>query len=364
MPVYQDPEKKTWYCKFRYTDWTGKSRHTTKRGFRTKREAKEYEHGFKAKAATSPDIAMETLCKQYLEYIEARFRKSTWVSKERHVRLNIIPCIGSVKAKDITRNTIAKWQEWLLSRKLSPSTVYLANTILRSVLNYAVRMEILARNPANEVPKVGQKGKREAFLELADYKRLVAAGEGEKGFHVRRLCLDILFYSGLRISEFLALGKDSFDFSRNLVLVRAGMDKEGAIIPLKTKESRRDIPMPPSIMERVREHMESLDDIPEHNLFMVSYSSLKDVMRKWAAKAGVPCVGLHGLRHSHVSYLISLGVPITVISKRIGHKSPDVTLAVYSHMYHEDASSVAELLESGIVGQSLVKGENRTAGSL
>lgn len=50
MPAYKDNKKGTWYCKFRYTDWQGNRKETTKRGFQTKREAKEYEQEYIRKA--------------------------------------------------------------------------------------------------------------------------------------------------------------------------------------------------------------------------------------------------------------------------------------------------------------------------
>ena len=78
-------------------------------------------------------------------------------------------------------------------------------------------------------------------------------------------------------------------------------------------------------------------------------------LKKWTAKAGLPPITIHGLRHSNASHLISLGIPITVISRRLGHRSPKVTLDIYSHMYQEDESGVGDILDKMLnVGQSAV----------
>lgn len=53
MPAYYDPDRKTYYCKFRYTDYTGESRQKMKRGFKLKRDAVEWESEFLHKAARS-----------------------------------------------------------------------------------------------------------------------------------------------------------------------------------------------------------------------------------------------------------------------------------------------------------------------
>ena len=67
MPAYRDEKTKTWYAKFRYVDWQGKSKHTTKRGFKTKKEALNYEHEFKATSEERVDITVASLAEKYLD---------------------------------------------------------------------------------------------------------------------------------------------------------------------------------------------------------------------------------------------------------------------------------------------------------
>ena len=75
-------------------------------------------------------------------------------------------------------------------------------------------------------------------------------------------------------------------------------------------------------------------------------------MKKWSEKAGLKDILLHGLRHSHVSYLIKLGIPITAISHRLGHTNAQITLSTYSHMYKEDETEIAGILEKNLVKES------------
>ena len=64
MAVYFDEKQKTWYCKFRYTDWTGESKSTSKRGFKLKRDALQYEKEYKEKAKDRPQMKLKQLLKK------------------------------------------------------------------------------------------------------------------------------------------------------------------------------------------------------------------------------------------------------------------------------------------------------------
>ena len=108
------------------------------------------------------------------------------------------------------------------------------------------------------------------------------------------------------------------------------------------------------LCRRSKNYIDSLDEVTEP-LFTIMSSSLLRTLGKYAAKAGLKSIHLHDLRHSHASLLIHNSFPITLISKRLGHKSLDITLKVYSHMYKESGEQVAQFLQNAFVGQSVVK---------
>ena len=372
MPAYKDDKKGTWFVKFRYTDWTGKARFTTKRGFRTKRDALAYEHDIKDGAASSPDMTMRALCKRYMETMRAQLKPSTVEDRIGDIENYILPMLGDMAIQSITQQTIMDWQSWLLqqhprerakvgrcresTRTLAESTANQKNAILNIILNYAVKTGLLARSPAMGVKRVGQRVKRLAFWEKPEYDRFVQAGVSDAEYETYHLCFDVLFYSGLRLAEFRGLGLDELDFERSVLHIRYTMNERGQKIPPKNRQSVRDVPMPASLMARIKAFTDRLVEVPAYGLFPYSGRLLRKHMAAWAEKAGLPYITLHGLRHSHVSYLIHLGVPITVISRRIGHKSPKVTLDTYSHMYEQGGQDVAALLEeNAFVGQTLVK---------
>lgn len=62
MPAYKDEARGTWYCRFRYTDYTGEKHETTKRGFKTKKAALQYEAEFKAQSDDTAKLTMDDEC--------------------------------------------------------------------------------------------------------------------------------------------------------------------------------------------------------------------------------------------------------------------------------------------------------------
>jgi integrase len=104
--------------------------------------------------------------------------------------------------------------------------------------------------------------------------------------------------------------------------------------------------MPKSVMQDLRAYLESFYDPPERVFMYTSQKILTARLAKYAALAGVHKIRLHDLRHSHASFLIHKGVPITAISQRLGHKSPKITLDVYSHVYSASDGEIAKILET------------------
>lgn len=355
MPAYKDTEKKTWYVKFRYRDWTGKPSSTTKRGFKTKTEALAYERTFKENSkVTGANMTVSALVDSYMSTMKARLRPASLVQKESICRLYILPKLGDMPLSKITRAVIVHWQDWVLSHRtkkgkpLSETRLRITNAQLSTIFNFAVHLEYMPINPMHGLKPIGKIEKRIDFWTKQEYDKFIKAGEGSERYDTFRLCFDVLFYSGMRSSEFMGLNQDSFDYEHSIIKIEHAADIRGKIVPVKTKTSVRSIPMPRSIMERIRAFSAHLYAKPKTNYFLVSVNELRLRMQAWSKKAGLKYILLHGLRHSHASYLINLGVPITAISHRLGHTNAQITLSTYSHLYKEDETSIAELLEKNI----------------
>lgn len=91
MAAYKDEQRGTWYVSFHYYDWTGKNCRKVKRGFKTKREATEWERHFRMKEAADLDMTFEDFVKAYTRDMKPKLKHNTWLTKEHILRQNYFP---------------------------------------------------------------------------------------------------------------------------------------------------------------------------------------------------------------------------------------------------------------------------------
>jgi len=226
------------------------------------------------------------------------------------------------------------------------STVRQIYTVLRAVLDTAVRDDLLARNPAAVVKRPAVE-RREAHYLTAEQVRTLVAGIAED--RLRALYL-LLLGTGLRRGEALAAGWDDLDLEGGQIRVRGTLSRIGGELVItepKTDKSRRVVPIPQPVLvelraHRVRQLQERLhagSEWREHGLVFCSHTGTpldpRNALRSLqaiAVRVGLPGVGLHTLRHSAASALISAGVHMKVVQEVLGHSSYAITADVYAHV--------------------------------
>ena len=100
MAVYKDKKRGTWYVSFYYKDWTGQSRRKIKRGFRTKREAAEWELHFQMRESADLDMTFGDFWKLYEADVRPKLKENTWNTKEIIVRSRILPFFEEKKMNE------------------------------------------------------------------------------------------------------------------------------------------------------------------------------------------------------------------------------------------------------------------------
>lgn len=353
MSVLYDDKRKTYYCKFRYKDYTGKQRTTTKRGFARKKDALRYEMEFKATAKETPDITVKALSALFLADAKQRVRENSYRSFEAICRLHIVPSLGDLKLKKVTPLIINKWQNDLPS-DVSPQTIATWRTVCCLMFNHAVRYLGLPSNPFTNVPGRGHQVQRLKFWELEDFLSVLECTHDTTIPY--KLFFSVLFYSGMRIGEFQGLMREDIDFATNKISVhRTYNDRYMTVNPPKTKSSERSITMPQAIMNDIKQYLDSIPEKTEYPFAIVCSSAISRALKKAARLAGVEPINLHGLRHSHTSYLLHAGVSVTDVAHRLGHKSSNTTLSFYAHFYENDDNKIADMLQGEITKKSARK---------
>lgn len=118
MPAYKytlKNGKTMWYAAFNYTDWTVQYKHTCKRGFKTQREAKEYENIFLNQQTASSDILFSSLIENYMEDMRHRLKPTTIENKRTIIEGKLLPYFSRLKVCDIDTIKVRKWQNELIS---------------------------------------------------------------------------------------------------------------------------------------------------------------------------------------------------------------------------------------------------------
>ncbi len=347
---YKDKNGKTkYYCFFRYVDSDGQRLQKKKTGFLYSKDAKEYERAFLEKAAGSAAMSFKSLCELYLADCKARLKPTTYRGKKYLFDDKVIPFFKNTPITDITPAMIRSWQNKLLSHVPAYTQTYVktCNNQISALFNYAVRYYGLKTNPVHIAGTIGKKHSgRLDFWTLAEYNQFMNALDAAAPF---RMAYELLFFTGCRSGEMLALTVNDFDAAAGTININknfAHLDGKDYILPPKTPKSKRVITLPPIVAQHLKDYVAAMyDPDPAERLFsMLNKYSLAKKLKAAAAAAGVKKIRIHDLRHSHASLLIELGFSPLLISERLGHENIETTLQIYSHLYPNKANEVSEKL--------------------
>lgn len=348
MPTYKDEKTGLWYCKFVYTDWTGTKRQKKKKGFKLQKEAKEFELEFLSKSQRSCDMKFRLFAELYLEDCRARVKVTTYPGKVNIFNKHILPYFGELKLNEITPANVRQWQnKMLLSKKYKPTYLKSIHNQLSAVFNYACRFYGLKENPARICGSMGKKKADEMkFWTLDEFRTFNKSIDNKI---ITKTIFNLLYWSGIRSGELLALSLRDFDFEARTVTIDknyARLDKEDLILEPKTPKSNRTIGIPQLVCDMVKDYASRLMDYEDgERLFDVTKGFLHHEMDRFSKQSGVQRIRIHDIRHSHASLLINRGANILSVSKRLGHEDVQTTLDIYGHLYPNTDAEVTEDLD-------------------
>jgi len=278
------------------------------------------------------------------------------------VRLHIVGGIGNLLLSKLTVADVQRLYGDRLQR-LSPTTVRYIHAVLHHALDDAVKWGLLARNviDAVEPPK---KARNEMHVwNVEQVARVLRAAADDPLEALWRLAI----YTGMRRGELLALKWSDLELENAALSIQRSLSR-GQTSRLeegepKSQSGRRRITLSPSVVEslkrhRIRqlEHRLAAGDVYEDRGYVFANdtggylhtNSLYRRFRDLVARAGVPSIRFHDLRHTSATLLLAEGVHGKIVQERLGHANIAMTLDLYSHVTADMQRQAADLLEASI----------------
>lgn len=348
MPAYYDEKTKSWYCKFYYTDYTGTKKQKKKRGFKLQREAKEYERSFLEYLQGTPDMTFQALYDIYIEDISHRLRKNTVDGKKNVFKNRILPYFKDRPINEIQATDIRAWQNEQIAAGYSNAYLDRIMNMIVTIFNYAVTFYNLPVNPCTKAGHMGKRTRSLNFWTLDEYNAIME--------HVTdpaaHIAIELLFYSGMRFGELLALTPADLDYKNQTISIMKSLqrkNRQNYITAPKTDNGIRVITMPAAVMEHLEDYTSKIYGLQQDDLiFTFTRSLIRNNMKRACTASGVSCIRIHDLRHSHVSLLIDLKFTPLLIAERIGDTVQMVN-NTYGHLYPSRRQEVADRLNQLIV---------------
>jgi len=245
MAAYKDEERGTWYVSFYYEDWTGAKKRKVKRGFRTKKEALNFEAEYKRTAKADMDMTMG-------EFVEVYFRDKSQSLKDRSIKnkrdtmkAQLLPYFKDRPMNSITPAEIIQWQNTIIEKGYSDDYLKTIQNQMTALFNHAKNIYNLADNPCDKVKRMGKTSKKKMkFWTIEEYRQFMTGIEPGSKYYV---LFELLFWTGAREGEALSITPADIDFERNLLHINKTyyrMHGEDVITSPKTEESNRTISIP------------------------------------------------------------------------------------------------------------------------
>ena len=330
-----------WVVRYRTTG--GRSSRQHEQSFGTDlREAEDFalkvEHDKRARVFVDPKAGRVLFRDAAGTWLDQHLGADSSIATYRSVlRAHIDPAIGGKPIGAIRREDIKALIAAMHRKGLSASRIGCAHLVVSAVLAEAVRDKKLAESPCAGIQLPGVVTAADFILPAHTQIEAVAAGLPPDW----AATVWLMHGCGLRIGEALAVNLRCRINRGKTLRVKEQVNPAAQLRPLKFRPAGefRDIPLPRYVSEAIDKHVAGHGTTPDGYLFqgrkykLVVRRSYQEDFQRAAAKAGLPPEFIpHSLRHLYASTALAEGIPITEVSRWLGHKSIEVTHQIYGHL--------------------------------
>lgn len=346
---------------------TGKRIYTTRRGFKTKKEASlaearlklEYEE--KTFNAKNNKYTFKQIFELFLVEHKSIVKESTYLFTIQFAKKHILPKISNKRIDSFTaldcQKLVNQWAE-------SFNSFQKTKGITQQVFDYAIKMDIITDNPMRKVklPKKKENLNQDNKFYNTDELKLFFDCVKDYGNLKFLAFFRLLAFTGMRKGEALALEWTDIDFEKRIVHITKGVILNEHQTPIisttKTKKSVRSVSVDTETIEilkrwKIKQAKELMCigiNSSNKSQFLFTYDSNKlyrpNYTNCWLEliinKYNLKKITIHGFRHSHCSLLFEMGTPIQVVQERLGHSNIKTTMNIYTHVTEKQRDEIAE----------------------
>ena len=375
MPIYKMPGNKDGKQKYRvrinYTDRNGVPHQLDRVAYGSTEakilESKLLQEYGKGAETSNARMTVQELYDAYMEAKNHEVRKTTYDKTRRNLERYVLPYLSDVRLDRLTAAKLQNWKQNIASSGLSASTQKNQYGELRTMLNFAVKMEYLPRNPLTAVGNFKEKDftppkdklhyyTPKQFIQFISAARAEAEQENTLSAWGYYVFFAIAYYTGMRKGEINALKWSDID--GNIINVRRSVSqkiKGEAIVetPPKNKTSYRSLQMPQPLIDILNEQKgryKAIGVYGENSRVCGGEKCLSDTgieLRNtcYSEAARLPHIRIHDFRHSHASLLANEGINIQEIARRLGHAKIEQTWNTYAHLYPREEERAIQILD-------------------
>ena len=281
------------------------------------------------------------------DYCTLKVRPSSHQTYKGYIEHHIKPYIGDVPLNKLTSLQLQRMYKTLLTKGridriesknqpkgLSAKTVRNINQVISSAMDVAIEQKIISENPTDgcALPKIERKEMHTIPAEQLEAFLKEAKNSGVYEMYY----LDLA--TGMRRGELLGLKWSDIDFAHGIIHIRRQISRIDGVIremPLKTKNSYRNVPISDNAVEMLKEmktHSSSNYVFSSPTGGPISPDSVNNMLHRALKRAGLEQIRFHNLRHSFATLALQNGVDIKTVSEMLGHFSASFTLDTYAHV--------------------------------
>jgi len=364
--------------RYRYTDlMTGKIKQTTKRGFNRKKDAEAFLLDIQKEQHKIEEHSKESLSSLYAKTTVGNYLNEWFYEvkkSDRSIRtiegygyniLYMLPYIGNIRLGKLEAKHINEMYKTLRisgktrnNKGLSENSVLYIHRTLSKALNDALRSGKIQNNILDRVDSPKRKRSHRPILDSIQMAELFRIINGE----VCEVPFKIIAMLGLRRGEMMAITWDKINFAqKQLTIDEQIVCTDSGLVRKSTKdESDRVIALPNELLKLLNQHKTNqqknieiygkkyednnlvfckADGTPFNPRYLTT--SFNEILKT----NGFPAMHLHDLRHFAASQMLSIGTPMHVVSKILGHSSISITIDTYSHLVDSDRTNAADLMD-------------------